>query len=229
MNETILATAGSGLFGIALSIAAYMVGVLLKKKIKSPLVNPLMIGTVLVVLFLLVTRIPPEKYAVGGDIITMFLGPATTVLAYSIYNQIKVLKKYFIPILAGCLAGSLSSVFSILGLCKLFGLNAELTASLIPKSVTTAIAIDVSGSLGGIPAITVIAVMITGIFGAAFSPLLIKLFRIKNPVAAGVAIGTCSHAAGTSRAIEMGEIQGAMSGISIGVAGLITVAITLFF
>lgn len=206
-----------------------MVGVLLKKKIKSPLVNPLMIGTVLVVLFLLVTRIPPAKYAVGGDIITMFLGPATTVLAYSIYNQIKVLKKYFIPILAGCLVGSFSSVFSILGLCKLFGFNAELTASLIPKSVTTAIAIDVSGSLGGIPAITVIAVMITGIFGAAFSPLLIKLFRIKNPVAAGVAIGTCSHAAGTSRAIELGEIQGAMSGISIGVAGLITVAITLFF
>ena len=229
MNETIASVVGNGMFGIALSVAAYMVGVLLKKKIKSPLVNPLMIGTVLVVVFLLVTRIPPKSYAVGGDIITMFLAPATTVLAYSIYNQIKVLKKYFIPIVAGCLVGSASSVFSILGLCKLFGLNAELTASLIPKSVTTAIAIDVSGSLGGIPAITVIAVMITGIFGAAFSPLLIKLFRIKNPVAAGVAIGTCSHAAGTSRAIELGEIQGAMSGISIGVAGLITVIITLFF
>lgn len=229
MNETIASVVGNGMFGIALSVAAYMVGVLLKKKIKSPLINPLMIGTVLVVLFLLVTRIPTESYAVGGDIITMFLAPATTVLAYSIYNQIKILKKYFIPIVVGCLVGSLSSVFSILALCKLFGLDAQLTASLIPKSVTTAIAIDVSGSLGGIPAITVIAVMITGIFGAAFSPLLIKLFRIKNPVAAGVAIGTSSHAAGTSRAIELGEIQGAMSGISIGVSGLITVAISLFF
>ena len=114
-------------------------------------------------------------------------------------------------------------------MCKLFHLDEQLTASLLPKSVTTAIALDVSQSLGGIPAITVIAVMITGIFGAAFSPLLIKLFRVKHPIAAGVAIGTCSHAAGTSRDIEMGEIQGAMSGISVGVAGLITVILSLFF
>lgn len=229
MSETIGAVLANGMFGIALSVAAFQVGVWLNKKWKLPICNPLLIGTVLVIAVLLVFRIPPESYNVGGDIITMFLAPATTVLAYSIYNQIKVLKKYFIPVLAGCLAGSLTSIFSVLGLCKLFGLNEQLTASLIPKSVTTAIAIDVSGSLGGVPALTVVAVMITGIFGAAFAPLMVKLFRVKNPVAAGVAIGTCSHAAGTSRAVELGEIQGAMSGVSIGVAGLITVIISLFF
>ena len=108
-------------------------------------------------------------------------------------------------------------------------LDAQLTASLLPKSVTTAIAIDVSKSLGGIPALTVVAVIVTGIFGAAFSPLLVKLFRVKNPIAAGVAIGSCSHAAGTSRALEMGEIQGAMSGISVGIAGIMTVILSLFF
>lgn len=229
MSETIGAVLANGMFGIALSVAAFQVGVWLNKKWKLPICNPLLIGTVLVIAVLLVFRIPPESYNVGGDIITMFLAPATTVLAYSIYNQIKVLKKYFIPVLAGCLAGSLTSIFSVLGLCKLFGLNEQLTASLIPKSVTTAIAIDVSGSLGGVPALTVVAVMITGIFGAAFAPLMVKLFRVKNPVAAGVAIGTCSHATGTSRAVELGEIQGAMSGVSIGVAGLITVIISLFF
>ncbi|MDD5953523.1 MAG: LrgB family protein [Oscillospiraceae bacterium] len=219
----------NGMFGIALSVGAYEVGVLLNRKWKSPLLNPLLIGTVLVIVVLLVFRIPPESYSVGGDIITMFLTPATAVLAYSIYQQIAALKKYWLPILAGCLAGALTSVFSVFGLCKLFGLSEQLTASLLPKSVTTAIALDVSESLGGIPALTVVAVVITGTFGAVFAPLMVKLFRVKNPVAAGVAIGTCSHAAGTSRAIELGELQGAMSGISVGVAGLITVLITLFF
>lgn len=228
MSEAIGSVLANGMFGIALSVAAYQVGVWLNKKWKLPICNPLLIGTVIVVAVLVIFRIPTESYNVGGNIITMFLAPATTVLAYSIYNQIQVLKKYFIPVLAGCLVGAATSVGSVLGLCKLFGLDEQLTASLIPKSVTTAIAIDVSGSLGGIPALTVAAVTVTGIFGAAFAPLMVKLFRIKNPVAAGVAIGTCSHAAGTSRAVELGEIQGAMSGVSIGVAGIITVIISLF-
>ncbi len=229
MIEAIGEVLANGMFGIALSVAAFQAGVLLHRKWRLPICNPLLIGTVLVIAVLVIFRIPTESYRVGGDIITMFLAPATTVLAYSIYNQIQILKKYFIPVIAGCAAGSLTSVFSVLGLCKLFGLNDQLTASLLPKSVTTAIAIDISGSLGGIPALTVIAVMITGIFGAAFAPLMVRLFRVKNPVAAGVAIGTCSHAAGTSRAVELGELQGAMSGVAIGVAGIVTVVITLFF
>lgn len=229
MNETIASVLSNGMFGIALSIAAYGVGILLSKKWNLPIFNPLLVGTVLVIVTLVLCRIPLESYQVGGNMISLFLTPATAVLAYSIYRQIQILKQYFIPVLAGCLAGSLTSVFSVFGLCKLFHLDDTLTASLLPKSVTTAIAIDVSKSLGGIQSITVAAVIITGILGAAISPLLIKLFRVKNPIAAGVAIGSCSHAAGTAKAIELGEIQGAMSGVSVGISGLITVIISLFF
>jgi predicted murein hydrolase (TIGR00659 family) len=229
MSEAIGSVLSNGMFGIALSVAAYLVGVWLQKKWKLPICNPLLIGTVLVIAVLVIFRIPTESYRVGGDMITLFLAPATTVLAYSIYHQIHILKKYFLPVAAGCVAGSLTSVFSVLGLCKLFQLDETLTMSLFPKSVTTAIAMDVSESLGGVSSLTVVAVMITGIFGAAFAPLLVKLFRVKNPVAAGVAIGTSSHAAGTSRAVAMGEIQGAMSGVSIGVAGLTTVIISFCF
>lgn len=229
MIDGLMNVLSNGMFGIALSAGAFEVGVLLNRKWKFPLFNPLLVGVVLVVAVMLIFQIPLKSYSVGGDMITMFLTPATAVLAYSIYNQRTILKQYWLPVVCGCAAGSLTSVFSVFGLCKLFHLDAQLTASLLPKSVTTAIAIDVSKSLGGIPALTVVAVIITGIFGAAFSPLLVKLFRVKNPIAAGVAIGSCSHAAGTSRALEMGEIQGAMSGISVGIAGIMTVILSLLF
>lgn len=229
MIDGLMNVLSNGMFGIALSAGAFEVGVLLNRKWKFPLFNPLLVGVVLVVAVMLIFQIPLKSYSVGGDIITMFLTPATAVLAYSIYNQRTILKQYWLPVVCGCAAGSLTSVFGVFGLCKLFHLDAQLTASLLPKSVTTAIAIDVSKSLGGIPALTVVAVIVTGIFGAAFSPLLVKLFRVKNPIAAGVAIGSCSHAAGTSRALEMGEIQGAMSGISVGIAGIMTVILSLFF
>lgn len=229
MIDGLMNVLSNGMFGIALSAGAFEVGVLLNRKWKFPLFNPLLVGVVLVVAVMLIFQIPLKSYSVGGDMITMFLTPATAVLAYSIYNQRTILKQYWLPVVCGCAAGSLTSVFGVFGLCKLFHLDAQLTASLLPKSVTTAIAIDVSKSLGGIPALTVVAVIITGIFGAAFSPLLVKLFRVKNPIATGVAIGSCSHAAGTSRALEMGEIQGAMSGISVGIAGIMTVILSLFF
>lgn len=229
MIDGLMNVLSNGMFGIALSAGAFEVGVLLNRKWKFPLFNPLLVGVVLVVAVMLIFQIPLKSYSVGGDMITMFLTPATAVLAYSIYNQRTILKQYWLPVVCGCAAGSLTSVFGVFGLCKLFHLDAQLTASLLPKSVTTAIAIDVSKSLGGIPALTVVAVIVTGIFGAAFSPLLVKLFRVKNPIAAGVAIGSCSHAAGTSRALEMGEIQGATSGISVGIAGIMTVILSLFF
>ncbi len=230
MSETVASILTNGMFGVMLSIFAFWAGLWLNRVCrKFPLCNPLLIAIVLIILVLKLFHIPMESYQVGGDLISMFLAPSTPVLAYSIYQQLAVLKRYFIPVLAGCLAGSLTSMLSAWGLCRLFGLNDSLTASMIPKSVTTPIAMEVSGKLGGVPSITVAAVVVTGIFGAALSPLLVKLFRVRNPVAAGVAIGTCSHAAGTSRALEMGEVQGAMSGISIGVSGLLTVLIALLF
>lgn len=217
------------LFGIALSILTYAIGVYLNKKTKSPLVNPLLVSMALIIIILQVFHIPYEDYNEGGKIITMMVAPATAALGYSIYNQITTLKKYFIPIFAGCFMGSLASVGSVFFLCKLFTMENAITSSLIPKSVTTAIAMEISEQLGGIPAITVPIVIITGVLGAVFSPLLIKIFHIDHEVAQGVAIGSCSHAVGTSKALELGEIQGAMSGISIGVSGIITVILALFF
>ncbi|MEE0252565.1 MAG: LrgB family protein [Acutalibacteraceae bacterium] len=149
-------------------------------------------------------------------------------MAYSIYLQLKVLKKYWLPILVGCLTSCIVSIGSTIGLCKLFGLDNTLTNSLIPRSVTTPIAMSVSEKLGGISGITVAAVIITGIFGAVAAPLLAKLLHIKNPVGVGVGLGCSCHAIGTARALELGEIQGAMSSIALGVAGMMTVVISLF-
>ena len=140
-----------------------------------------------------------------------------------------VLGKYFLPFLVGSFAGAATSLASVALLCRLFRLDEVILSSLLPKSVTTAIALEISAGRGGIGSVTILAVLITGVSGAVFAPLMIRLFRVKNPVAQGVAIGTCSHAVGTSKAIELGELQGAMSGIAIGVAGLMTVLITLLF
>lgn len=216
------------LFGITLTILAYQAGVFLNRKLKSPFANPLLIAIVLVILTLQIFHIPYQSYKTGGDFITMFIGPATAVLGYSIYKQVTVLKRYFIPIFVGCFVGSLVSVGSVCGLCKLFSMENSILSSLIPKSVTTAIAMEISEQLGGIPAITVAVVVITGVLGAVLGPLLIKVFHIDHEVAQGVAFGTASHAVGTSKAIELGEIQGAMSGIAIGMAGIITVILSLF-
>ena len=218
----------SPFFGLALSILAFLIGVEIRKRTGLELCNPLLIAIVLVSALLLVCRIPYEDYNQGGAVINMFLAPATACLAVSIYTRIQLLKENWLPILVGCAAGSITSMGSIYGLCRLFRLDEAVTASLLPKSVTTPIAIEVAGSLGGIQAITVVAVIFTGILGSIFAPLLIKLFRVKDPVAAGLAIGACSHAVGTSKALELGETEGAMSGLAIGVCGMITVIVSLF-
>lgn len=218
----------NGLFGIVLSLLTYKIGVMLNQKFKSPILNPLLIAVVLIIPILKVFHIPYDSFNVGGQIITLFLGPATTVLAYSIYMQLEVLKKYWLPVLVGCLTSCLVSMGSVIAFCKLFGFNDSLTGSMIPKSVTTPIAMSVSEKLGGVSGITVAAVIVTGIFGAVILPVLAKLLRIKNPVGVGVALGCSCHAIGTARALEIGEIQGAMSSIALSVAGIITVVISLF-
>lgn len=218
----------SPLFGITLSILAYAIGLWINRKTRLTLANPLLIAILLVVGTLVIFQIPLESYQKGGDIIGMFLAPVTVSLAVSIYRQRTLLKKNLFPVLAGSTVGSLTSMGSVLLLCRLFGLDEAMTAALLPKSVTAPIAIEISAQNGGILPITVAAVVITGILGGMTAPLLIRLFRVKNPVAAGTAIGTCSHAVGTSRAIQMGEIEGAMSSIAIGTAGLLTVVFSMF-
>lgn len=219
MNEWL----SSPLFGLVLCILTYWTGTVVNRLTKSPLANPLLIAILLVIGFLSLTGIPPASFALGGDVIAMFLAPATASLALSIYRQSALLKKNLIPLLAGCTVGSLTSMGSVYLLCRLFRLEDTLTLSLLPKSVTTPIAMAVSEQLGGIPSVTVAAVILTGILGAICAPWMIRLFRVQSPVAEGVAIGACSHAVGTSKALELGEAQGAMSGIAIGLSGVLTV------
>ena len=224
MMEELLA---SPYFGIALSVAAFGVGVKLNRKLKTPICNPLIIAIVLIVAVLLIFRIPYESYNVGGEIINMFLAPATACLAVAIYTKIDILKQYWLPIVIGCAAGSAASMGSVYLLCRLFGLDESMTASLLPKSVTTPIAVSIAEPAGGVVPITVVAVIFSGILGGIFAPLLIKIFRISDPIAAGLAIGASSHAVGTSKAIELGEVEGAMSGLAIGICGLITVLFSM--
>ena len=218
----------SPMFGIALSILTFWIGVKIQKKTKLVICNPLIISIVLCIGVLLIFKIPYESYNEGGSIINMFLGPATACLAVSIYTKLELLKKNWLPILVGCAAGSLTSMVSVFLLCKLMGVDESMTMSLIPKSVTTPIAVSISGAHGGIVPVTVVAVIFTGILGSMLAPTLIRIFRVKDSVTAGLAIGACSHAVGTSKAIEIGETEGAMSGLAIGICGILTVLFSLF-
>jgi predicted murein hydrolase (TIGR00659 family) len=211
------------LFGILLSLVAFQIGVMLYKRTRSSVFNPLLVGFVLVILFLLYFRIDFETYNVGGDYISFFLGPSTVVLAVPLYKKIQLLKSDALPIIAGISAGCIAGISSILLFSSLLGLDEVITSSLVPKSVTTPIGIEISKQIGGLPAITVAAIVVTGIIGAVLGPFICRSFRIKDSVAVGIAIGTASHALGTTRAIELGETEGAMSGLAIGIAGLMTV------
>jgi len=213
--------------GSLASIAVFELCVLLYKKVKTPLLNPLLVTLIGLMLALSAFNIPLESYEESVSLFSFLLGPATVALAYSVYKQRQILKEHFVPIVAGCLVGSVVSMVSAYGLCKLLGLGNDMALSFVPKSVTTPIAIAASQELGGITSITVAAVIITGILGAIFSPTMAKVFRVKSSIAKGVAIGACSHAVGTTKAIEMGELEGAMSGVALAVSGILTTIIVI--
>ncbi|MBO5364392.1 MAG: LrgB family protein [Clostridia bacterium] len=217
------------LFGVSVTVFAYAIGVWMNKRAKTPLVNPMLVSLLLIIGVLLLFDIPYENYQIGGDMIEIFLAPATALIAVKIYQQFDRLRENWLPVLLGTAVGSAISMICVILLCRVFFLDRELLASLLPKSVTTAIAVSLSEQAGGLVPVTVAAVVITGVFGAAFAPLMIRVFGVKDPVEAGLAIGTCSHALGTTKAIEIGDVEGAMSGVALGVAGLITVVYTTFF
>ena len=216
-------------FGMALSLAAYGVGVFLRSRWKFALFNPLLVAIVLVVAFLVFFQIDYATYMEGARYISYLLTPATVCLAVPLYQQFSLLKKNAKAVLLGIAAGTLASLCVILGLCVLFHLDHTMYVTLLPKSITTAIGIGVSEELGGIQSLTVVVIIITGVLGNIFAELICKVFRITDPIAQGVGIGTSTHAVGTARAMEMGEIQGAMSGLSIVVAGLMTVVLANLF
>lgn len=213
------------IFALLISILAYEIGIFINKKTKIALFNPLMLAILMVIGLLILLKIPLEDYKRGGDFISMFLTLATVILAVPLYKNINSLKKDYIAIIGGVLVGSLTAIISIWLLGKAFNLPKELLASLIPKSITTPLGIELATQLKGIPSVTVAAIIITGIVGAVFAQTILKVFRISDKTAKGIAIGTSAHALGTTKAVEMGETEGAMSGLAIGLAGLVTVII----
>lgn len=210
-------------FGLFVSLIAFEVGLIIYRKTKLPLFNPLLIAIIIVVGFLKLFNIDFDTYNESGKFINMFLGPATIVLAVPLYKQFELLKKNFLPILLGITIGSLVGILSIISISIFLKLDNLITISLLSKSVTTPIGIEITNQLGGLAPVTVLAIILSGIVGAIVAPPVCKVFKITNPVAIGVGIGTSSHAVGTSKAFEMGETEGAMSSLSIGIAGVITV------
>ncbi len=219
----------SPIFGFTLSIGAYQLALLIRKRFNYTILSPMPIASLIIIAILSIFKIPLQSYMNGAGFISMFLAPATASLAVSMYHKLEIIKKNLLPILVGSFVGAASALLSIFLMCKLLNLTPEITASLLPKSITTAFATELSSQLGGIVPITVAAVCVTGVTGAIFSPLFIKWFRVKDPVARGLAIGASSHALGTSKAIEIGEVEGSISGIAVGLCGLITVIIGIFF
>ena len=210
-------------FGVTMSIAAYGLGLFLRKKLKWGFLNPLLLSILAVILVLNVLDVDYETYNESAKYLSYLLTPATVCLAIPLYQQMDLLKENFWAIFWGITAGVLSSLGSVLGLAYLFGLSHEQYVTLLPKSITTAIGIGVSEELGGISTITVAVIIVTGVFGNIIGEAICKLFKIREPIAVGLAFGTASHAVGTAKALELGEIQGAMGSLSIAVSGLLTV------
>ena len=209
--------------GAFLSLGTYWLGELLRKKWRVAVINPLLIAIVLTIAALSLLKIPYDTYMEGAKYLQYFLTPCTVCLAVPLYEKFSLLKKNALAIAAGILAGTLASLISVLLLCLLFRLDHTMYVTLLPKSVTSAIAMGISQELGGYTSLTVVGVLFSGIIGNVFASGACRLFRITEPIARGVAIGTSAHAIGTARAMEMGDTEGAMSSLSIVVAGLLTV------
>lgn len=210
-------------FGVFISILSYITGTLLKKRFKSAIFNPLLIAIVLTTLVLIILKIDYSTYYNSAKYISFLLTPATVCLAVPLYEQLALLKKNLVAVTIGITTGVLTSLSSVLLLSYLFSLDHNSYVTLLPKSITTAIGIGISDELGGYISLTVAVIIITGIVGNITAEGVLKLFKITDPIAKGVAIGTSSHALGTTKAMEIGEVEGAMSSLSIVVSGILTV------
>lgn len=224
MNEIM---SNSIYFGTVISIVGYLIGIFLRKKIS--VLNPLLISIIFVIIVIKVFDIDYETYNDGAKYISYLLTPATVCLAIPLYRQLSVLKKHSKEVFVGIFAGVIASLGSILLMSYMFGLTHRQYVTLLPKSITTAIGIGISDELGGIQTITIAVILITGVIGNVMAEWILKLFKIKEPVAKGLAIGTSSHVLGTAKALEIGEIEGAMSSLSVAVAGLMTVIFASIF
>lgn len=220
MTETLFATA---FFGLGVTLFAGVLGVYIKTKIGWKLFNPMLFSMLLIIAVLLIFNIPYEDYRVGGDLIMKMLGPITVVLAVPLYQHNDKLRRHAAAILLGVAVGSLSALFSVYLFGWLAGLDLTLVKSLLPRSITTPIGIEASEMLQGLVGLTVLSIVITGTFGAIIADWVFRRFKITDPIAKGVSLGTSAHAIGTGKAFEYGQIEGAMSGLSIAIAGVSTI------
>ena len=216
--------ASSAFFGLFVTLAAYLLGLKIKEKTGLAIMNPLLIAIVLVMLLLCSLHIDYDSYNQSAKLVSSLLTPATVCLAVPLYEQLQLLKRHKAAIFTGVISGVLTSLVCVLVLSMLFGLDHAAYVTLLPKSITTAIGMGVSEQLGGHVSITVAVIIITGVIGNMIAESICRAFHITEPIARGVAIGTASHAIGTTKAMELGEVEGAMSSLSIVVAGVLTVA-----
>ena len=210
-------------FGVAISMASYGLGALLQRKLKLALFNPLLVSIIVTIAALALLKMDYNTYYEGAKYLSYLLTPATVCLAVPLYEQLELLKKNLKAIIAGVVSGILTTMLSVLAMSAAFGFTHKEYVSFLPKSITTAIGMGVSEKLDGYVTLSVAVIIITGILGSILAPVCCRVFRITEPVAKGIAIGSASHAIGTARAMEMGEVEGAMSGLSIAVSGLLTV------
>ncbi len=215
--------------GVVISLLTYELGLWIKKKVKFAIFNPLLISVIAVMVFLVVFHVDYDVYAEGAKYISYLLTPATVCLAVPLYEQFELLKKNVKAVIAGIVSGVFTSATCILVLALLAHFDHQQYVTMLPKSITTAIGMGVSEELGGYVTITVAVIIITGIFGYISADVILKLFHIEEPIAKGIAIGSASHAVGTAKAMELGEIEGAMSSLSIAVAGILTVVVAMIY
>ena len=220
MNEFF---ANAAFAGVSVSLISYMIGVYLKKKLNVGLFNPLLISIAVTIIFLVLAHIDYDAYNEGARYLSWLLTPATVCLAIPLYEEFELLKSNVRAVMCGIISGVLTSLITILVLALFFGLTHEEYVTLLPKSITTAIGMGVSEELGGYVTITVAVIIITGVIGNILAEFICKIFRIEEPIAKGIAIGSAAHAIGTAKAMEIGEVEGALSSLSIAVAGILTV------
>lgn len=222
MNELLI---NSAYFGFVITLGAYLAGLWLKKKTGLAVMNPLLVGVILVIGFLLAAKVEYQTYMEGAKYISYLLTPSTVCLAIPLYKQLQLLKDNAVAVMGGITSGVITSAVCIFVLAKLLKLDHQLYVTFLPKSITTAIGMGVCEEAGGITVIAVVCIILTGILGNIIAESLFKLIHIHHPIARGLALGTSAHAIGTARALEMGEVEGAMSSLAIAVAGLMTVIV----